>query len=104
MPYVGYAGSVMNVGPRLHMDISDKELPEPVTLVIEVTLPTPTFLFYYMIIHSSVLMHAFIHSFVSSIHPYIHPIHPSIAYAIAASQCFASCHEAVVVSFDMSGV
>ena len=57
-----------------------------------------------MIIHSSILMHAFIHSFIhSSIHPYIHPIHPSIAYAIAASQCFVSRHEAVVISFDMSG-
>ena len=30
-------------------------------------------------------------------------IHPNIAYAIAASQHFVSCHEAVVASFDMSG-
>ena len=37
-------------------------------------------------------------------HSYIHPIHPNIAYAIAASQCFASRHEAVVVSFDMSAL
>ena len=50
-------------------------------------------------IHSSILMHSFIHSFI---HSYIHPIHPSITYAIAASQCFASRHEVVVVPFDMS--
>ena len=36
-------------------------------------------------------------------HSYTYLIHPSIAYAIAASQRFASCHEAVVVSFDMNG-
>ena len=58
---------------------------DPVTRAIEVTLPTPTLLFQCMSIYSSIL------------------IHPSIAYAIIASQHFASRHEAVVVSFNMSG-
>ena len=49
--------------------------------------------------HSTFPVHD--HSF-SCMHSYIHPIHPSIAYAIVASQRFASHHEAVVVSFDMS--
>ena len=63
----------------------------------------PTFLFRCTIIHSSILMHAFIHSFIHSfIHPYIHPIHPSIAYAIIAPQRFASRHKMVVIAFDMS--
>ena len=65
------------------------ELPEPVTPAIKVTLLTLILFFRCMSIHSSILMHAF--------------IHPSIAYAIIASQRFASRHEAVVVSFDMSG-
>ena len=51
-------------------------------------------------IHSHACIHTFIHSFI---HSSIHPIHPSIAYAIAASQRFTSRHEAAVVSFDMSG-
>ena len=50
--------------------------------------------------HSFIHSHACIHTFIHlSINPYIHP---SIAYAIATSQRFASRHEAVVVSFDMS--
>ena len=78
MPHASYVGFVTNVGPRPHTDIS-------ITRAIEVTLPTPTLLFQCMRIHSSIL------------------IHPSIAYAIIASQRFMSRHEAVVVSFDMSG-
>ena len=69
MPHAGYTDSVMNDGPRFHLDISNKELPEPVTQAIEVTLSIPTLLFQYMSIHSSILMHAFIHSFI---HPFIH--------------------------------
>ena len=51
-------------------------------------------------IHPFSCMHSYIHSYI---HPYIHLIHPSIAYAIIASQHFASRHKAVVISFDMSG-
>ena len=72
-----------DVGPKPRTDTSGKELAEPVTHAIEVTLPTPTISLYN--------------------HSYTYLIHPSIAYAIAASQRFASCHEAVVVAFDMSG-
>ena len=92
--WFGQAGCPMQVTPtpsrtnrpEPRMNISDKELPEPVTRAIKVTLPTPTLLFQYM-----------------SIHSHIHLIHPSIAFAIIASQRFASRHEAVVISFDMSG-
>ena len=73
----------LDVGPEPRTDISSKELLEPVTRVIEVTLPTPTISLYN--------------------HSYTYLIHPSIAYAIAASQCFTSHHEMVVVSFDMNG-
>ena len=38
MPHVGYADSVMNDGPMFHSDISDKELPEPVTRAIEASV------------------------------------------------------------------
>ena len=50
-------------------------------------------------IHYHACFHTFIHTFIHT----FHPIHPSIAYAIIVSQLFASCHEAEVVSFDMSG-
>ena len=83
MPHESYADPVTNDGPGFHSDMPVSELTERVTRAIEVTLPNPTLLFQCMSIHSS--------------------IHPSIAYAIIASQCFASRHEAVVVSFDMSG-
>ena len=72
-----------DVEPEPRMDISDKELLEPVTRAIEVTLSTPTISLYN--------------------HSYTYLIHPSIAYAIATSQRFASRHEAVVITFDMSG-
>ena len=107
MPHAGYTNSITNDGPRPCTDISGKELPEPITRAIEVTLPTPIStlpMHDHSFIHSHACIHTFIHTFIhSSIHPFIHPIHPSIAYAIAASQRFASRHEAVVVSFDMSG-
>ena len=41
MPHAGYADFVTNDEPGFHSDISDKELPEPVTRAIEVTLPKP---------------------------------------------------------------
>ena len=81
--HAGYVGPVMNVGPKPHTDISGEEHPEPVTRAIEVTLPTPAISLYN--------------------HSYTYLIHPSIAYAIVASQCFVSRHKVVVVSFDMSG-
>ena len=45
MLHVGYPDSVMNYGPEFHSDISDKELPEPATRAIKVTLPKPLFYF-----------------------------------------------------------
>ena len=69
MPHAGYTNSVTNDRPGPCMDISSKELPEPVTPAIEVTLPTPVLLFQCMSIHSSILIHAFIHLVIySSIH------------------------------------
>ena len=62
-----------NIGPEPRTDISGKELLEPITHAIEVTLPTPAISLYN--------------------HSYTYLIHPSIAYAIAASQRFASRHE-----------
>ena len=56
--------------------------------------PRSTFL-----IHDHSFIHACMHSYI---YPYIHPIHPSIAYAIVASQRFASRHETAVVSFNMN--
>ena len=85
MPHEGYADPVTNDGPRFHLNVPVSKLTEHVTQAIEVTLPTPTLLFQCMIIHSSI------------------PIHPSIIYAIIASQRFVSRHEEVVISFDMSG-
>ena len=83
IPHACYADSFMNDGPGFHSDISDKSSPN---LSLEPSLyQPPLYFFQCMSIHSSIL------------------IHPSIAYAIIASQCFASRHEAVVVSFDMSG-
>ena len=72
-----------DIGPEHRMNISGKQLPEPITRAIEVTLPTPAISLYN--------------------HSYTYLIHPSIAYVIAASQRFASRHEVVVASFDMSG-
>ena len=74
MPHAGYADSVMNDRPGFHLDISDRELPEPVTQAIEVTLPKPLFVFWCMIIHSSIFMHAFIHSSIHSSHTSKHCI------------------------------
>ena len=82
MLHVGYADSIMNDGPRFHLDISDKELPEPVTRAIEVTLPKPLFVLWCMIIHSSILMHAFIHSSHTSKH--------CICNCCITTLCFAS--------------
>ena len=41
--HVGYAGPITNVEPKPCTDISGKELLEPVTHAIEVTLLTPVF-------------------------------------------------------------
>ena len=62
MPHEGYADPIMNDEPRFHSDMPVSELTEHVTRAFEVTLPIPTFLFHCMIIHSSILMHASIHS------------------------------------------
>ena len=85
MPHGGYADPITNDGTGFHSDMPISELTKHVTRAIEVTLPTTTLLSQCMSIHSSIL------------------IHPSIAYAIVASQCFVSRQEEVVVSFDMSG-
>ena len=77
-----------DIGPKPRMDISGKEVPEPITHAIEVTLSTLIFFLNYDHLY---------------IHPFNHLVHPSIAHAITASQRFASRHEVVVVSFDMSG-
>ena len=77
-----------DVGPEPRLDISGKEVPEPITRAIEVTLSTLIFFLNYD--------HLYIHLFN-------HLVHPSIAHAIAASKCFASRHEVVVVSFNMNG-
>ena len=66
MPHVGHADSVMNDEHGSRSDISDWSSSNPITRVIKVTLPTPLFL--YMIIHSSAVIHTFMHAF-------IHPIY-----------------------------
>ena len=81
--HAGYSGSVTNVGPGPPHGHIRYELLELITHAIEVTLPTPAISLYN--------------------NSYTYLIHPNITYAIAASQRFASRHEAVVVSFDMSG-
>ena len=116
MPHAGYVVSAMNEGHGSYLDISDKELLKPITRVIKVTLPNHLSLFSdYMIIHSSILIHAFTHSFMQSfihpfsythshIHSYNHSFIPyiqSIAYAINSSQRFMLRHKTVVASFNM---
>ena len=58
MPHVGHADSVTNDEHGSRSDISDWSFSNPITRVINVTLPTP---FYFLYNHF--------------IHPYVHPFH-----------------------------
>ena len=76
MLHAGYADSVTNDGPRFHSDISDKELPEPVTRTIKVTLPNLFYLFYSLVHdHSFIHFHACIHTFIHTFITYIQAVH-----------------------------
>ena len=48
MPHVGYADSVTNDERGSRSDISDRSSSNPVTRVVEVTLPIPLTLFYFL--------------------------------------------------------
>ena len=61
MPHVGHADPVMNDEHGSWPDISDWSSSNPVTRVVEVTLPTPAISLYN-----------------SFIHPYVHSFHMSV--------------------------
>ena len=65
---------LVNDGPGFHSNMPISELTEHDTRAIEVTLLTPAFLFQCMIIHSSMLMHAFMNSSIHSSHTSEHCI------------------------------
>ena len=81
MHHAGYADSITNDGLRFYSDISDKELPEPVTRAIEVTLPKNPSCFL-VHDHSFIHFHACIHTFI----PYIQALHMQLLHH-NASRC-----------------